>query len=126
MRGIPLLALMCMLLTAPADAMVRLDRSRARRGMGDEAASPLTAPIALVFLIVGAMLTMIVVAALFGDYVDAVKDVNENLTTADFGDPTTTSIAPVFAIVVGISALAGLVGLIVYSVVKGRGGGLGG
>jgi hypothetical protein len=126
MRGIrPILALCAMLMIDPAAGATRLNQMRAasaRFASNDEGALSLSSGInfalGLVGSILAAMLAMIVVAALFGDYVDSVRDVNENLTAADFGDDTTNSIAPIFAIVVGVSALAGLVGIIVYAVTQ--------
>src|SRR5688572_16435514 len=92
------IALMCMLMIDPAAGATRLNRLRGR-SMGDEGSLNLNSGISFALGILGtilaAMLAMIVVAALFGDYVEAVRDVNENLTDSDWGDDTTNALAPI-------------------------------
>jgi hypothetical protein len=116
MLGRALLLNLLMLMNDPAAFASKRFAKRAE--MGDEANLDVGVALAVVSVVLGAVISMIVVAALFGPFTDAVADVNENLTTSDWGDDTTNSIAPVFAIVIGIGALAGIIGLILASFSK--------
>jgi hypothetical protein len=63
-------------------------------------------------ILIGAVLTFIVAGRLFVPFQEAVQNVTEPLGSASFGEDVTDSIAPVFAIVVGLAALAGVVMLL--------------
>jgi hypothetical protein len=85
-----------------------------KRLNGDRAALDLSGSLGVVGVIIGAVIVMIITANLFPTFVGAVEDVNDNLTSesVSFGDPTTDGIKDVFAIVIGLAALLGIVGLV--------------
>lgn len=89
----------------------------------DAAAVNFVSALSVVGVVLSAVITLIIVARLMPQFVDSVADVNENLTSEEvtFGDETTDGIKPVFAIVVGLSALVGLVALIIGAFVRFRG-----
>jgi len=82
----------------------------------------LSGPLAIVGIIIGATVTFIVMAALFETLEVNSRALITNFTTFDVGEDASTSIAPAFATVLGISILFGLVG-IALSVFSGRFGG---
>lgn len=94
-----------------ARAVVHRNPSRFARDT--RAVIDMRAPFAVIGVILGAVVVFLLIAALFSTFADSVADVNENLTDENvtFGDETTDTIKPVFAIVLGLVALTGIVGL---------------
>jgi hypothetical protein len=65
----------------------------------------------VVGLILGAIVSLIILAALFPSYSGAVGNLSENLSTSDWGDATANSIAPVFGLLVSLGGLFAVAGL---------------
>lgn len=71
-------------------------------------------PLAIIGSILGVILAVLVVSALFPTLASSTARLNENLTndSVTFGDATTDTIKPIFAIIVGVSVLVGVIGLV--------------
>lgn len=86
------------------------------RGMGDEAAAGLagigTMALGIAGTIVGAVVALSLVAALFPTYASSVGSISENVTDADWGDPTANTLGPVFAMLVSLGGLFAIIGLV--------------
>lgn len=72
-------------------------------------------------VIVGAVVSLILLSNLFPAYSGAVGNLSENMTTADWGDPTANSIAPTFGMLIALGGLFAIVGLafVAYKLRKG-------
>lgn len=106
----------------PSDltALSPAKRVAARFRREDDALLDMSSVFVVLGAILGVVVTMLVIANLFPTFADATADVNTNLTDTNvtFGDATTDGIKPVFAIVVGLAALAGIVALILMPLGK--------
>lgn len=93
-----------------------IKRLSERRVMRDEAAVSLGAIGAVAMgtaaVIIGAVVTLILLANLFPSYSGAVGNLSDNLTTADWGDETANGISPTFAMLVSLGGLFAIVGLV--------------
>jgi hypothetical protein len=92
-------------------------------GRDDAAAFSLASPLGIVSVIIGAVVGLIVLAALFPTYLGGVADLvgamtDENTTT---GDDTADGLLPIFGLVTAFAGLFAILGL-VFVVVKLRGG----
>lgn len=91
------------------------------RGMGDDSdlATDDSANLAgigasalmVVGIVLGAVVSLLILAELMPTYSSAVGNISENFTTADWGDATANSISPIFGLVVAIGGLFAIVGL---------------
>lgn len=115
MNPLALLAPMLLAMVAPVANLPNRARALGRALATDEDANlDMSKGLSVVGIVLGAVITMVVIANLFPTFADAVADVNTNLTddTVTFGDETADGLKPVFAIVIGITALLGIVGII--------------
>jgi hypothetical protein len=62
-------------------------------------------------VIVGAVVALILISTLFPTYAGAVKNLSQNVTTADFGNTTANSLGPVFGLLISLGGLFAIVGL---------------
>jgi hypothetical protein len=62
--------------------------------------------------IIGAVVVVTLISALLPTFAGAAKNISANVSTVDWGNSTTNSIAPVFGLVISLAALFALVGLI--------------
>lgn len=69
------------------------------------------AAIGVAAVIVGAVVALILMANLSDDYAGAVKNISDNVSTADWGDTTANGIAPTFGMLLSLGGLFALVGL---------------
>lgn len=76
----------------------------------------LQSPLALLGVVIGAIITITFLAATMGDYLGSVQAVNENLTTANTGSAVADSIAKLMPMVIGVAAVVGPIGVILYAV----------
>lgn len=75
----------------------------------------------LVAVIIGAVVVIQIVAALFPTFFNSVAAINENLTTTSTGDDTADSLLPIFRILVGLGALFGIIGIVLAAIaIKNR------
>lgn len=94
------------------------------RIMNDEAAVSLgsmgAVALGVASLIIGAVVSLILLSALFPSYSGAVGNLSENVTTSDWGNDTANSIAPVFGMLIALGGLFAIVGLgfAAYSLTK--------
>lgn len=76
----------------------------------------LSKPLALVGVIVGAVVTMLLLAAFIGVLIDSGRAVTENLTTADTGSDTADTLATALAFIVPIALILAIIGLAIAAV----------
>lgn len=83
-------------------------------------------PMAIVGTVIGAVVVVLLIAALVATFFGAIADVNENLSDENVttGDATADVILRVFPIVIGVVAVIGFVGLIIAALqfTNGNGG----
>jgi hypothetical protein len=74
-------------------------------------------------VIIGAVVSLILLSALFPSYSGAVGNLSENVSAADWGDDTANSISPVFGMLIALGGLFAIVGLafVAYKLVKNKG-----
>lgn len=85
------------------------------RPMNDTAATSLSGigavALSVAAVIIGAVVSLILLSALFPSYSGAVGNLSENVSTADWGDDTANSISPVFGMLVALGGLFAVIGL---------------
>jgi hypothetical protein len=69
------------------------------------------AALGIVAVIIAAYLAVIVISNLLPTYAGGVSSISENVSTAEWGDPTADSLGPVFAMVISLGGMFALVGL---------------
>jgi hypothetical protein len=86
-----------------------------RLAKNDEAAVSLShigaAALAVAAVIISAVVALILLSSLFPSYSGAVGNLSENVTNADWGDPTANSISPTFGMLIALGGLFAIVGL---------------
>lgn len=97
-------------------AYLTLDFTNARRlGRNDTAAASLgsigTTAIGVAAVIVGAVVSLIILANLFPSYSGAVGNLSTNMSTADWGDDTANSLSPTFAMLISLGGLFAILAL---------------
>lgn len=85
---------------------------RKPRPMTDQAMVSLGPVLSVVGIVLGAIISILVLAALAPDFFAAVGSIVENLSTADLGSPLANTIAGIIAILVPLVLLFGFVALI--------------
>lgn len=65
----------------------------------------------VVGVIIGAVVSLLILAELMPTYSGAVANISDNFTSADWGDQTANSISPIFGLVVSLGGLFAIVGL---------------
>jgi hypothetical protein len=74
----------------------------------------------IAFLIIGAVVTVLVVATLTPTYVSAVANATTAVSTADFGNALVNSLTSPMSLLIGIGGLFGIVLLILGAIALGR------
>ena len=77
----------------------------------------------IAFLVVGAFVTVQVLADLSPDFITSVADLNQELSTADLNDTTASTVVQLMPTLVGIAAAVGLAALAIAAVGLRRGRG---
>jgi uncharacterized membrane protein len=73
-------------------------------------------PMSLVGIVIGAIVVVLLLAALSAPFFGAIGGINENLTEADVGDDAGNTILGVFPLVIAVGAVLGFVGLVLAAV----------
>lgn len=72
-------------------------------------------PLAIAGIILGSIVGLLILAAFMSPFFGAVTSITENFTTADTGNDAANAIVAVFAFIVPIVLVLGLVALVVYA-----------
>lgn len=123
-RNIPSIYALCIMTMAlvglgPQSQRSRLHRKRtlARRGqyeradvttLDDAGQFNVGGILTLAFVIVGAFVTVTIVASLAPSFITSVADLNNELSTADLNDTTATTVIQLMPVLIGIGAAVGL------------------
>lgn len=76
----------------------------------------LNKPLALVGIVLGAIVTLLLLAAFVGPLFDATQSITENFTEGDTGNEQANAILPIFAFIIPIAVIVGIVGLVLVAV----------
>lgn len=76
----------------------------------------LNKPLALVGIVLGAIVTLLLLAAFVGPLFDATASITENFTEGTTGNAQADAILPIFAFIIPIAVIVGIVGLVLVAV----------
>lgn len=118
----PWAALAVTQLTKEYRAFVRMIMVLHSRPMGTLAVVALSPVIALVGVVLAVIIVILVLAALAPTFFSAVRNITQNISSADLGSPLANTIAGIVAILVPLALLFGFIFLIFRAIGKMKGG----